>query len=201
MSLSNPLLLIGGIILIWFVARFSFGQRFGAPSIGGMFRREASMEKHGLGPTALRTMLDDFKTLVKGDNALRGLILAGPFASHQGATQADVTMIVLSNDIAAYAGRSWFARWPYINRGHLVRSHEESATPHAILHRLALRGAPALVVVFLDIAASHPPEEIADALQQGAIVAETGTPDAKIILEKWAALEKSTSMNSNSKEI
>ena len=185
MSLSNPLLLVGGIILIWFVARFGFGRRYGAPSFGGMFAREARMVEHGLGPEALRTLLDDFRSLVAADNGLRGLILAGPFASHQGSARSGATVIALSTDAPAYAGRGWFARWPYINRGHLVISHAESAVSDAILHRLTLRGAPELVVMFLDIDAAEPPVEIAAALAQGAIVVETGTSDAKALLERW----------------
>ena len=63
MGISSPLLLVGGIILIWLVARFGFGKRYGGPSLGGMFTREAAMAQHGLGPAALRTLLDDFKTM------------------------------------------------------------------------------------------------------------------------------------------
>lgn len=190
MELSSPLMLIGGVLLIWLVARFGFGRRYGAPSLGGMFRREARMAEHGLGPEALRTLLDDFRTLVAGDNALRGLILAGPFASHQGRADSVITILALSADVPAYTGRSWFARWPYINRGHLVMSHQESAAPDAITHRLTLRGAPALAVIFLGANAAEPPPEAGAALTQGAIAVETGTPDARLILERWASIQK-----------
>ena len=185
MEMENGLYVIGAIAVLWFVARSGFGQKGRSSGLLGMFKREKALPRIGMGPEALKTLLDDLKSMEAQDACLRGLILAGPFAAKTAKADSIVTCIALCTDMERYTGRNWLARFPYIARGHLVQDFKSDAIEGGILHHLRLRGAPPLALYVVEPALAKPPAMIMARLQEGAIALATGTSDAKTALARW----------------
>lgn len=185
MSLTNGLFLLLAIGLVWLVARQQLAKRTGQSGFMAMFRREAPMRLGGMGREALESLLEDTRHLVGADAALRGLVLAGPFAVKLGSTHSIVTLVLLTREIDPYLGDDWLARWPYLSRGHGVSQHRIERSEGAVRHQLTLRGAPPIDVHFVPASAETVPPALATAFREGAIAIETGTPDGRTALERW----------------
>lgn len=185
MDFSSGVMILAGVSVLWMVMRFGYGPKMGGASLASMFKREKAQPKPGMGAEALTTLLDDCRRMVAEDSALRGMILAGPFATRKGKADTLVTLIFLTKEVERYASKDWFARWPYIARGHLVMEHKAEQSAGMWLHHLTLRGAPPLLFAFLDHASAKPPSALRNALTQGAQALDTATPDAKAALARW----------------
>jgi hypothetical protein len=185
MTLETGLPIILAMAVLWFGTRMMMGKKMGGVSLGSMFQREKPLVKSGLGEAAIKTLLDDVKTFAHEERAVRGLILAGPFAEAAAAPEDEVTFVILVDNLQDYRETLWRARWPYPARGHLIRDHQIEAVEGAILHRLALRGAPPLAFHFVDASLAKAPSATAKALNRGAKPIETGTDAARPTLQRW----------------
>lgn len=181
--MSTGLALAGVIGLLWFLARVAGGG--GVSSFKAMFRREAALPAGGLGASAISTLLEDVKAMVVQDHALRGLILAGDFAGRRGTPESRVVLLLLTRDLARFAGRDWLARIAYIARGHLVSTHEIVPGDGFVAQHLNLRGAPPVCFYFIDAALESAPPILDDDLARGTKIIETSTNDAKTLLARW----------------
>lgn len=167
-SFDSPFLLLVGVAGLWFAARFLLGPKRGAPGLKAMFGREKPAPLIGIGKDAIATLLADARKFVVAAPDLRGLILAGPFAAKAAESRSTVTLVVLAEDIAPYAGQEWLARWPYPARGHTITEHRIDHGAAEAIHRMTLRGSPPLEIHFVRASQSDVPPSLHQALAEGA---------------------------------
>jgi len=184
MDIDQGLMLLAGVAGIWLAMRFLYRPKTGSGGFMAMFRREPAMTVPGIGIEALRSMVDDLETLVRGTESLRGLILAGPFAARKADATSHVTAILLSTDLSGQDGPLALAGWPYPARGHEIRERAVETGEGYALHRLTMRGAPSVELAFVLIGAKQPPV-LAEALTQGALARDIGTNEAELQLKRW----------------
>jgi len=185
MSLETALPIVLAMAVLWFGTRMMAGKKMSGVSLGSMFQREKPLVKSGLGEPAIKTLLEDVKAFVHGERAVRGLILAGPFAEAAAAPEDEVTFVILVDDLTDYRDTLWRARWPYPARGHLIRDHQIETVEGAALHLLSLRGAPPLRFHFVETGLAKAPSATVKALNRGAKPIETGTDAARPTLQRW----------------
>jgi hypothetical protein len=181
---NSALLILAGIAGLWFATRFLYRPKGSSGGIGGMFRREAAETVPGIGLEALRSLSDDLVSFARNEVALRGIILAGPFVARQANAASDVTAILISNDLTGQDDAAYLRRWPYIRRGHDLRDQRVERVPGGLIHHLTLRGAPPVVLAFIEVHALLPPA-LESALEQGATHIDIGTGDAEALLNRW----------------
>lgn len=189
--LDNSFLLLLGAAAVWFVLRFILGPKRGAPTLGSFFRREPAATVEGLGRKAIATLLDDSKAFVMGENALRGLLLAGPFAARSANITSSVTLIALCDAPESYAEPDWLLRWAYPARGHKVLEQRVVQEPGHVTHHLALRGAPPIEFHFIVPDRAAPPEPLLDALKRGLSVVDDAAGQAERLRRHWENLYRS----------
>lgn len=187
LSSQNTVMLLVAVAGFWFFARFVVAPRRGAgPGLRAMFRRERVMPRIGLGRDAIATLLDDTREFVVDEEALRGLILAGPFAAKLAEAESLVTLILLTDTPARFAGDDWLARWRYIRRGHDVIDHQIETHESGATHRMTLRGAPPLVMRFEHFPTLAPPVGLEAALDEGSATIEDPAGQAEKLRLSWA---------------
>jgi hypothetical protein len=196
--LDNSFLLLLGAAAVWFVLRFILGPKRGAPSLGSFFRREPAEVVEGLGRKAIATLLEDTKAFVAGENALRGLLLAGPFATRSATITSPVTLVALCDAPESYAEPDWLMRWAYLARGHKVIQQAISREPGLVTHRLVLRGAPPVDVHFMQPDRAAPPEALEIALKSGLSVVEDPSGQAERLRRRWESLSRPALKNKQS---
>lgn len=195
--LDNTFLLLLGAAGVWFVLRFVLGPRRGAPSLASFFRREAAESVDGLGTKAIATLLADMRGFVAGEESLRGLLLAGPFAARQGKRASLVTFIALGPAPERYAEPDWLLRWAYPARGHKILTQESETAPGLVSHHLTLRGAPPVVVHFVAYDSPELPAPLRAAFAEGASVIEDPTGLAERLRRRWETLLAASSRNAS----
>lgn len=181
---DSALLILAGVAGLWFTTRFLYRPKGSSGGLGSLFRRERAEAVPGIGLEALRSLSEDLVTFAKAEIALRGVILAGPFAARQANAASDVTAILISTDLTGQDEQAYLRRWPYIRRGHDIRAHRLERVPGGLIHRLTLRGAPSIVLAFIEGDAPLPPA-LEPALKQGATFFDIGTGDAEALLSRW----------------
>lgn len=181
---NSALLILAGIAGLWFATRFLYRPKGSSGGLGGMFRREMAETAPGIGLEALRSLSDDLVSFARNEVALRGIILAGPFVAKQADATSDVTAILISNDLTGQDDAAYLRRWPYIRRGHDLRDQRVERVPGGLIHHLTLRGAPPVVLAFIEAHAPLPPA-LEPALEQGATHIDIGTGDAEALLNRW----------------
>ncbi len=186
--LDNSFLLLLGVAGIWFYLRFVIGPRRGGPSLRSFFRREARETVDGLGQKAIATLLADTRAFVTEEAALRGLILAGPFAARSARAGSLVTLIALSDAPQAYLGSDWLLRWAYPARGHKVLWQREEQAAGQVVQHLGLRGAPPLEIHFVTVDHAAPPENLLPALAFGTKVIDDPAGQAERLRRRWESL-------------
>lgn len=186
--LDNAFLLLLGAAGVWFVLRFVLGPRRGAPSLASFFRREPRESVEGLGQKAIATLLADMRSFVAGEEALRGLLLAGPFAARQAKRNSLVTFIALGPAPERFTSEDWLLRWAYPARGHKILTQESETAPGLVTHHLTLRGAPPVVVHFVAYDTPELPEPLRPAFVEGASVIEDPTGLAERLRRRWEHL-------------
>jgi hypothetical protein len=185
MNFDAALYIVAAIAILWFGTRIMLGKRAPGSSLTQMFTREKPMAVTGLGQAAIRTLVEDTLAFEHGERAIRGVILAGPFASKLAGPEDEVSFVMLADDLADYRETSWRARWPYPQRGHLVLDHRIEEVEGALVHRIALRGAPPITLHFVPVEAANAPAEAARAILKGAKPLDTGTDAARRALARW----------------
>jgi hypothetical protein len=184
MDLDQGLMLLAGVAGIWLAMRFLYRPKGPKSGLLTMFKREPAMVVPGIGIEALRSMVDDLETFVRNTESLRGLIIAGPFASRTADATAHVTAILISHDLAGQETPMALSGWPYPSRGHEIRERQVESGEGYVLHRLTLRGAPPVELAFVRPEAELPPA-LSPALSQGAMPRDLGTNEAEIVLKRW----------------
>lgn len=185
MSTEAVLFIVLAIAALWLMARWQSGPKGRRGLSLGLFRREKRETVPGLGPQAIRTLIDDTIAFVRKEPGLAGLVLAGSFAAETGKADSTVVFIVPAADLAPYAGRDWLARWPYPARGHVVQQFQSASADGVTSQRFVLRGAPPITIHFVDAAREAAPPALAEALAEGAMALETGTSAAKALVARW----------------
>ena len=186
--LDNSFLLLLGVAGIWFFMRFVLGPKRGGPTFASFFKREERETIDGLGQKAIATLLSDTRAFVVGEAALRGLILAGPFAGLSGKMTTPVTLIALSDAPETYLGEEWLLRWAYPARGHKVLAQHEEQAPGHVIHHLSLRGAPPVEMHFIAADRAEAPPALRAALAAGASVIEDPAGQADRLRRRWESL-------------
>lgn len=161
LSGQNAMLLLVVVAGFWFTVRFVVAPRRGAPGLADMFRREAVTPTIGLGREAIASLLGDTRQFAVKEAGIRGLLLAGAYASRQAEPSSPVVLIALADEPLSYRGEDWLTRWHYIKRGHDVLTRDETADEGIVRHQLRLRGAPPVEFHFLAQTA-----QIGDALEE-----------------------------------
>jgi hypothetical protein len=167
-SLDNAFLLLIAVAGFWFTARFLIGPKRGAPGLKAMFGREKPVPLMGIGKDAIATLLADARQFVVAARDLRGLILAGPFVIEAAESRSTVTLVVLAEDVAPYAGKEWLIHWPYPERGHTITEHRIDHGAAETIHRLTLRGSPPIEIHFVSVNQLDVPRSLRTALAEGA---------------------------------
>lgn len=198
--LDNSFLLLLGVAGIWFFMRFVLGPRRGGPTFGSFFRREEREAVEGLGQKAIATLIADTRAFVVGEQALRGLILAGPFATRAGKMTSTVTLIALSDAPEHYRDEDWMLRWAYPARGHKVLEKRETHEPGHVMHALRLRGAPPVELHFVAGDRAAAPEVLQPAIKAGASVIEDPAGQAERLRRRWDSLHRQSTDNGKKRE-
>lgn len=185
-SLDNAFLLLIAVAGFWFTARFLIGPKRGAPGLKAMFGREKPVPLMGIGKDAIATLLADSRKFVVSAPDLRGLILAGPFAVEAAGSRSTVTLVILSEDVAPYAGKEWLARWPYPARGHVITDHRIDHDAAGAIHRMTLRGSPPLEVHFVRVSQLDVPPALHQALAEGAESIDDPAGLAEKLRQRWS---------------
>jgi hypothetical protein len=185
MNIDAALYIVAAIAILWFGTRMLLGKRAPRSSLAQMFTREKPLPRVGIGADAIRTLITDTQSFAQGERAIRGLILAGPFAAKAAKPDDEVTFVLLADDLADYRETLWRARWPYPQRGHFYRDHRIEEAGEALIHRINLRGAPPIALHFVPVEAASPSAATAQALKRGAKPLETGTDAARRALARW----------------
>lgn len=181
---NSALLILAGVAGLWFTTRFLYRPKGSSGGLGSMFKREAAEPVPGIGLEALRSLSDDLVSFARNEVALRGVILAGPFVARNANAASDVTAILISNDLMGQEEAAYLRRWPYIRRGHDLREQRVESVPGGLIHHLTLRGAPPVVLAFIEAEAPLP-TMLEPALKQGATFIDIGTGDAEALLSRW----------------
>jgi hypothetical protein len=189
--LDSSFLLLLGAAGAWFVMRFILGPKRGAPSLSSFFRREPLETVEGLGRKAIATLLDDTRAFVASEDALRGLLLAGPFATRSATITSHVTLMAICDAPETYVEPDWLLRWAYPARAHKVLEQRVSREPGLVTHHLTLRGAPPIEIHFLHGDCAAPPEAVQSALKQGLSVIDDVTGQAERLRRRWETLSRS----------
>jgi hypothetical protein len=186
LTIENGFYVMLAIVGFWFTVRFVIGPKRGAPRFGAMFGREKPVKLAGVGKEAIATLLQDISRFMARENAMRGLILAGPFAGNSAEAKSIVTLVAVCEDLSGYIGKEWVENWQYPARGHAIIRHEIVVDPGMITHDMTLRGAPALVIHFVRTDASSPPERFSAALEEGSQTLEDSTGVTEKLRRNWA---------------
>jgi hypothetical protein len=187
MPISQVLLMLGGVAVIWAVMRFVIAPKTGSPSIGGMFKREAALPAIGMGREAIKTLVDDASAFVAIELSLRGLVLAGPFASKLGLPSSVISLVFFTDDLSQYQDREWLGRWGYPAKDHRVEDYHRTDGENHIIHHLGLRGAPPVMAWFVEIPThvAAPPDTLRPALIEGMSIISDPTGQVSTIIRNW----------------
>lgn len=182
------LFLLGGVAAIWAIMRFIIApKKGGGISLGGMFRREQSLPTLGMGREAIKTLIEDASGFVAVELTLRGLMLAGPFASKLGQPESVVSLVFFADDLSLYQDREWLGRWGYPAKDHRVEDYRRTLGDNHIIHHLGLRGAPPVEAWFVKIP-THvvtPPDGLYKALHAGMSIISDPTGHLATISRNW----------------
>lgn len=189
--LDNTFLLLLGVAGVWVFLRFVVGPRRGAPSFGSLFRREAAPQMEGLGQKAIATLLADTRSFAIAEDALRGLLLAGPFAVRKARQDSLVVLVALCDAPERYSEAEWVLRWAYPARGHKVLSHKITRDePGHVAHQLTLRGAPPVALHFVAVDRAGPPDALRAAVVEGFSLIEDPAGEAERLRRRWDSLSR-----------
>ncbi|WP_284179333.1 hypothetical protein [Rhabdaerophilum sp. SD176] len=182
---DNAAYLLLAVIGFWFAARFLVMPGRSRSGLAGMFRREAPVREAGLDQAAIRTLVEDSRTFARHRPDIRGLLLAGEFASGTARPDSAVVLIFLSESPGVFSGRESLSGWPYPERGHAILAHDKVVEDGAVLHRLVLKGAPPVTLAFIATEGRSLPAPLAPPVRAGCQILDDPAGQAASLRQAW----------------
>ncbi len=145
---ERPVWLMAGVVAVWLGMRFIWAPKGGAPRLSALFRREPALPVAALGPEALTTLTAHLCAFAKQNPEIEGVLLVGPFAAGTADTTSAAQFYLLTQSPQAFATPQAFDSWTYPAAGHPVLRHDIEAFAHGFMHRIAVKGAP-LILIFI----------------------------------------------------
>ncbi|MCZ8182851.1 MAG: hypothetical protein O9322_07755 [Beijerinckiaceae bacterium] len=181
---NAPYLLLA-VIGFWFAARFLVMPGRNRSGLAGMFRREAPVREAGLDQAAIRTLVEDSRAFARQRPDIRGLLLAGAFASGTARPDSAVVLVFLAENPAVFVDGESLSGWPYPERGHAIITRDVATEDGAALHRLVLKGAPPVTLGFIAPESRALPASLAAPVRAGCQILDDPAGQAASLRQAW----------------